>query len=60
MAEIDRCLKVLQTVVGFRHFPNGVGHMSQWTGQVDRELQRVIVALIAGAPKVNAKAMKCI
>jgi hypothetical protein len=58
--EIDRRLKVLQRVQGFRHFNKGITQVSHWTGREDKELQRVIVALIAGAPKVSAKAMRCI
>jgi hypothetical protein len=58
--EIDVRLKALQQITGFRYFKKGITQLSQWTGREDKELQRVIVALIAGAPKVSAKAMRCI
>lgn len=58
--EIDNRLKVLQPVVGFRHFKKGISHLSQWTGREDRELQRVMVAIIAGSTEVSDRAMRCI
>ncbi|KIM22688.1 hypothetical protein M408DRAFT_78738, partial [Serendipita vermifera MAFF 305830] len=58
--ELDARLKALQKIIGFRHFTRGISHLSQWTGREDKELQRVMVALIAGAPKVSPKAMRCI
>jgi Plavaka transposase len=60
ISEFDERLKDLQTNRGFRNFKKGIDHLAQMTGREDRELQRVTVALIAGAPKVSPKAMRCI
>jgi hypothetical protein len=57
--ELDRRLRVLQPIVGVRHFSKGLRNLSQWTGREDRELQRFLVAVIAGAPKVDSKSMRC-
>ncbi|KAG8854142.1 hypothetical protein FRB91_003976 [Serendipita sp. 411] len=57
-AELDARLKVLQPMIGFRHFAKGVTHLSQWTGREDREIQRVFVALIAGAKGINPTVMR--
>jgi Plavaka transposase len=58
-AELDRRIKALQPIVGFKRYPKGVAKMTQWTGREDRELQRILIGVIAGAPKVDAKAMRC-
>ena len=55
--ELDRRLRVLQPIVGVRHFSKGLRNLSQWTGREDRELQRFLVAVIAGTPKVDSKSM---
>jgi len=56
--ELDKRLRALQPMVGMRHFKIGISHLSQWTGREDRELQRVLLAVIAGAPKMTAKVMR--
>ncbi|KAG9055314.1 hypothetical protein FS842_002523 [Serendipita sp. 407] len=56
--EIDARLKVLQPITGFRRFRKGVTHLTQWTGREDRDLQRVFVALVAGAKGVNSTVMR--
>ena len=58
--ELDRRLKVLQPLIGMRHFQHGITHLSQWTGREDRELQRVLLAVIAGAPRINKPVMRCL
>lgn len=58
--ELDHRLEVLQPMIGLRHFANGIKHLSQWTGREDRELQRIILASIAGAPKINSEALRCL
>lgn len=60
VAELDRRLKVLQPVVGCRHFSNGISHLSQWSGREDRELQRYLVAAIAGAPRLDPNSLFCL
>ncbi|KAH9160485.1 hypothetical protein EDB89DRAFT_2081754 [Lactarius sanguifluus] len=40
--------KSLHPRVGFRHFGNGVTHVKQMTGREHRDIQRSIVAVIAG------------
>jgi hypothetical protein len=59
-AEIDRRVKVLQPIVGFKSYPKGIIKITQWTGREDRELQRSLVALVAGAPKIDATVMRCL
>lgn len=56
--EFDKRLRVLQPVVGHRHFKNGIVATHQWTGRDDRELLRVAVAVAAGAENVNGCAIK--
>lgn len=58
--ELDRRLKLLQPIVGIRHFSKGISHLSQWTGREDRELQRVILAVVDGHARLNGKAMECL
>jgi hypothetical protein len=58
--EVDKRLRALQPVVGMRHFHTGIHSLAQWTGPEDRELQRVLLAVIAGAPDVDEKAMACL
>jgi hypothetical protein len=42
------------------HFTNGISHLSQWSGHDDRELQRNLLVVIAGAPRIDAPAMRCL
>ncbi|PVF95369.1 hypothetical protein CPB86DRAFT_865506, partial [Serendipita vermifera] len=55
--EFDKRLRVLQPVVGHRHFKNGIIAIHQWTGRDDRELLRVAVAVAAGAPGIDGSAI---
>lgn len=55
--EYDTRLKSLQPEVGFRHYAEGVGHLKQWTGRVDKELQRSFVAIVEGAEGVPKDAV---
>ena len=47
--ELDSRFKSLHPRVSFRHFGNGVAHVKQMTGREHRDIQRSIVAVIAGA-----------
>ena len=55
--ELNSRLAALQPVVGYRRYPNGISKMKQWTGRDDRELQRVLVAVISGAAKLTPRAL---
>ncbi|KAH8985112.1 hypothetical protein EDB86DRAFT_3066078 [Lactarius hatsudake] len=46
--EFDSRFKSLHPRVGFRHFGNGVTHVKQMTGREHCDIQRSIVAVIAG------------
>jgi hypothetical protein len=58
--ELDRRIRNLQPLVGMRHFKHGISSLSQWSGREDRELQRVLLAVIAGAPRIDQHAMRCL
>ncbi|KZP14742.1 hypothetical protein FIBSPDRAFT_751423 [Athelia psychrophila] len=47
--ELDLRFKVLPVHSGYRHFAKGICHVQQMTGREHREIQRTIVAVIAGA-----------
>ncbi|KAG2085487.1 hypothetical protein BD769DRAFT_1632797 [Suillus cothurnatus] len=47
--KLDACFTVQHKRVGTRHFANGVTHVKQMTGREHRDIQRTIVASIAGA-----------
>ena len=47
--ELDSRFKSLHPRVGFRHFSNGISHAKQMTGREHRDIQRSIIAVIAGA-----------
>jgi hypothetical protein len=47
--EIDFRFTVLQPQTGYRHFADGVSKLKQVTGRVHRDLQRYLIAIIAGA-----------
>jgi hypothetical protein len=59
VAELDTRLRVIQPLIGIRHF-DGINHLSQWTGRDDRELQRVILPVIAGFPSMEQRVMRCL
>ena len=48
-AEIDFRFSILQPHIGLRHFKDGVSRLKQVTGREHRNIQRYIVAIIAGA-----------
>lgn len=48
-AELDRRMSCLQKCVGVRHWPNGVSKLKQCTGREHRDLEKILVPLIAGA-----------
>jgi hypothetical protein len=59
-AELDRRVKAIQPIIGFRHFKNGISHLSQWSGREDRELQRILLAAAAGAPNINTNTLRAL
>jgi hypothetical protein len=52
-AEIDFRFSILQPHIGLRHFKDGVSRLKQVTGREHRNIQRHIVAIIAGAAPRN-------
>jgi hypothetical protein len=56
--ELDNRIMVLQHVRGWRSFKTGIKHLSQWTCREDRELQRVILAVIANSPNIDKRVMR--
>ena len=57
-AELDRRLQLIQPCVGLRHFNKGIGYLTQWTGREDRELQRVVLAVLHWSPKIDRQSMR--
>lgn len=55
--ELDRRFKAMPNHPLVRHFRNGVTSVSQWTGKEFREMEKVFLGVIAGAPKINANVM---
>lgn len=47
--ELDRRFRCLHKRIGYRHFAGGITHVNQMTGQEHHDIQRTIVAVIAGA-----------
>jgi hypothetical protein len=47
--ELDRRFKSLHKRIGYRHFGGGISHVKQMTSREHRDIQRTIVAVIAGA-----------
>lgn len=48
-SEIDFCFSLLHPRTGFRHFNEGISRLKQVTGRDHRDVQRYIIAVIAGA-----------
>jgi hypothetical protein len=58
--ELDKRVKMIQPVIGFRHFKDGISHLSQWTGREDRELQRILLAAVSGAPGISGNTLRAL
>ena len=51
-AEIDFRFSILHIPTGYQKFKNGISQLKQVTGRTHREVQRYIIAVIAGtAPR---------
>ena len=48
-AELDFRFSVLQPSTGFRHFGEGISHLTKVTGKTQRDVQRYLIAVIVGA-----------
>ena len=58
--EFDARIRAMPRMIGLRAYPNGISRLKQWTGRDAREIQRYILALVLGSPKVNAKITKAL
>ena len=47
--ELDFRFSVLQSSTGYRHFGEGISHLTKVTGKTQRDVQRHLIAVIAGA-----------
>ncbi|KAI0070398.1 hypothetical protein K474DRAFT_1713361 [Panus rudis PR-1116 ss-1] len=47
--EVDRRFKAMAQMPGLRHFKNGISEVSQWTEAEHKNMQKVIVGLLAGS-----------
>lgn len=47
--ELDSRFKSAPTLQGLRHFKAGISKVSQWTGHEHKEMEKVFLALVAGA-----------
>ena len=52
-AEIDVQFKAMNGYPGLRHFKSGISLVSQWTGAEHKQMQRIFVTLLAGAPNID-------
>ena len=52
--ELDFRYSVLHPIVGLRHFKDGITTLKQVTGRAQRDIQRYIIPVIAGAAPTNA------
>jgi hypothetical protein len=56
-SELDKRIASVQHVVGLKHFPS-LSNIGQWTGTEQRQLQRVLLPCVAGAPNVTPRATR--
>ena len=58
--DFDLRISSMPRMVGLKTYPNGLSKLKQWTGRDAREVQRYILGLVQGAPKVKPKVIKAI
>ncbi|KAI0074540.1 hypothetical protein K474DRAFT_1765568 [Panus rudis PR-1116 ss-1] len=56
--EIDRRFMAMAQMPGLRFFKNGISGVSQWTGAEHKEMQKVVVGLLAGA--CSSEVLACV
>ena len=56
--EVDARFKAMTDHHGLRHFKKGISSVSQWTGKEHKEMERVIVPILAGV--VDPRALKAV
>ena len=56
--EIDARFKAMTDYQGLRHFKKGISLISQWTGKKHKEMERVIVTVLAGI--VDSRVLKAV
>ncbi|KAF8893148.1 hypothetical protein BD779DRAFT_1784086 [Infundibulicybe gibba] len=54
-AEIDARFKAMSSHPGLRHFKKGISFVSQWTGTEHKEMEKVFLGILAGAPGTNSR-----
>jgi hypothetical protein len=56
--EVDARFKAMTNYHGLRHFKKGISSVSQWTGKEHKEMERVIVTVLAGL--VDSRVLKVV
>ena len=56
--EVDARFKAMTNYQGLRHFQKGISSISQWTGKEHKEMERVIVTVLAGL--VDVRVLKAV
>ena len=58
--DFNLCVVAMPHMVNLRAYKNSLSKFKQWTGKDAREVQRYILGLIQGAPKIEPKVTKAI
>jgi hypothetical protein len=54
--EVDRQFRSLLIHSGLRHFGKGISHLTHTTGKEHKEMEKVLMAIIAGSPRIPPQA----
>lgn len=56
--ESDARIRAMRRMIGLRAYPNGISRLKQWSGKDAQEIQKYILGLVLGSPRLTQRSQR--